>query len=214
MQTFVKHLGYTSHKGGKSSKGMSRIKAHLKYIENRKDEQGQKPHREVFDKDGETTRKDFYKTLKTQPEKGVIAHKLCISMDRKDYEQQKIDLKELARDTMAAWEAKTGRQLNWVACIHDKHSNPHVHIVVAGRDLSGKEVTIMKRDLDRLKNVSDRQREQQAERNMERGIDQGREFEPFKQLEYERTLEPEASKGNYLDRSLEPEKTIEMYHER
>lgn len=209
MQTFVKHLGYKSYKGGKASKGMKAIKAHLKYIENRQDEHGNRDPRELFDKESKTSRQDFYKILKEQPERGVIAHKLCISMDRKDYEAQKIDLKELTRDTMSAWEAKTGRQLNWIACIHDKESNPHVHIVVAGRDQGGKEIAIMKGDLERLKRFSDHQRELQAERNKEREVTQEKEFNPEKQIEHEKSLEKEPENGHYLDRSIEPEKTME-----
>lgn len=202
MQVFIKHLGYKSHRGGKASKGLSSIKAHLKYIENRKDEQEKHYPRPMFGKEGTADIKSFYEVLKKQPERGVIAHKLVISMDRKDFESQKIDLKELSKDTMAAWEAKTGRKLNWIACVHDKKSNPHVHIVLAGRDEEGKEIPIMKHDLKKMKELSDQQREVQAERNYERG-----EFNPENQIEYERTFDKRLEQQ--LDQNREQEKVQE-----
>lgn len=204
MQVFVKHLGYKSHKGGKVSKGLSTIKAHMKYIENRKDEQGNRYPRQMFGKEGPTDIKSFYEGLKQQPERGVIAHKLVISMDRKDVAGQKIDLQELTKDTMAAWEAKTGRKLNWIACIHDKQSNPHAHIVLAGRDEKGKEIPIMKHDLEKMKQLSDQQREAQAERNYERG-----ELNPENQIEYEKLFDKQLEKQQQLDQNREQEKAQE-----
>lgn len=199
MQTFVKHLGYKSYKGGKAAKGVKAIKAHVKYIENRMDELGQRVERELFGKDGEMSRQDFYKTINEQKQQGVIAHKLVISMDRKDYEAQKIDLKELAKETMAVWEQKTGRQLNWIASIHDKASNPHVHIVVAGRDRAGKEVVFMKNHLEQLKRVSDKERQRLADRNINRERINEREplkeLDPMKQLSKERELVRGLEKG-------------------
>lgn len=211
MQTFVKHLGYKSHKGGKSSKGIGTIKAHIKYIQSRPNEQGEKETRELFGKDGESSRQDFCKLLDEQPQKGVIAHKLCISMDRKDYEAQKIDLKELTRDTMSAWEAKLGRQLNWTACIHLKDSNPHVHIVVAGRDQGGKELYIKDNDLERLKKIADRERGLQAERNTAREADKEKGFDFEKQIAHEKSIEQEPRNGHRLDRDIEQQEKI---HER
>lgn len=209
MQVFVKHLGYKSHKGGKVSKGLSSIKAHMKYIKNRQDEQGNRYPRPMFSKEGQSDIKSFYEILKKQPERGVIAHKLVISMDRKDLESQKIDLQELAKDTMAAWEAKTGRKLNWIACVHDKKSNPHVHIVLAGRDENRKEVSIMKHDLEKMKKISDQQREAQAERNFERG-----EFDPIKQIEYEKIFDKQLEKQQlYHNRAPEMIQDREKFYD-
>lgn len=212
LKVFVKHLGYKSHKGGKASKGLKTIKAHIKYIESRKDERGERTSRELFGKDGPMTRQEFYRILKGQPEKGVIAHKLCFSMSREDYEAQKIDLKRLTKDTISEWEFKTGRQYNWIACIHDKASNPHVHIVLAGRDTDGKEIAIMKRDLERLKKLCDEQRELQAERNLKRAAEKEYDFDPFKQIEYEASLDKELEKSR--SRELEQEKAREKTTER
>lgn len=205
MQTFVKHTGYKSHKGGKSAKGMKCIKAHLKYIEHRKNELGEREQREMFGKEGEKTAKEFYNQLKEQPEKGVIAHKLVISMDRKDYEEQKIDLRQLTRDTMNAYEAKVGQSLNWIACVHDKESNPHVHIVVAGRNELGKEVVIRPHNLNQMKRIADKERGLQHERNHERELERGleKEFDFEKQIAHERQMDKEKDHHKPLNRDLE-----------
>lgn len=202
LQVYVKHLGYKSHKGGKAAGGLKAIKAHLKYIENRVDDMGHRVDREMFGQDGAADRKDFYELLQRQKEQGVIAHKLCISMDRKDYSEQKIDLKELARETVAAWAQKTGRQYNWIGCIHDKASNPHVHIVLAGRDRSGKEVILKPNHLEQLKRVSDNERERLYQRNMDREKlmenEPLKEFNPVKQIKKEQALA-----SNISDKAIE-----------
>lgn len=210
MQTFVKHTGYKSYKGGKQAKGLKSIKSHIKYMENRKNEQGERENRELFTKDGTTTRKEFYELLNKQEQRGVIAHKLVISMDRKDYEAQKIDIKELTRDTMSAYEAKTGRSLKWIATFHNKESNPHVHIVVAGRDEQGKEVTFMKPQLNNLKRIADKERQAQQERNAERGLEPARDFDPMQQLAHERDMEQTLSKDKELTRDITKSRDREM----
>jgi type IV secretory pathway VirD2 relaxase len=212
MQVFVKHLGYKSHKGGKASGGVKAIKGHIKYIENRADELGQRVDREMFNKNGETSRHEFYKIMSEQKQQGVIAHKLVISMDRKDFEAQKIDLKELAKETMASWEQKTGRQFNWIAAVHDKASNPHVHIVVSGRDQAGKEVTFMPNQLEQLKRVSDKERGRLATRNIERSQipELMRDFNPMKQISKEKSLTKGLEK--ILDKAVMKalDKTLDM----
>lgn len=217
MQTFVKHLGYTSHKGGKASKGTKAIKSHIKYIENRVDELGKNPCRELFGREGEMTRQDFYKTINEQPNKGVIAHKLVISMDRKDYDIQNMDLKQLARDTMSQWEAKTGRQFNWVACIHDKASNPHVHIVVAGRDTLGKEVIFKPNHLEQFKRVADKERERLFNINISRDrIEMAaplRGFEITQNILKQISKEKDLEKDFHMDMTKNIQKTFDQARE-
>jgi hypothetical protein len=172
LKTFVKHTGYKSHRG--NSKGLRAINAHGNYLANRP---GHDQNKEFFTKDGTREWGDFYQDLKGQPQKGVIAHKLVISMDRKDLEEQQIDLKELARDTMSHYEQKKGRELNWIATIHDKESNPHVHIVIAGRDGQGKEVYMKPNDLEQMKRISDQERAEQYTRFIFTHLEQARQHD-------------------------------------
>lgn len=202
MQTFVKHTGYK--RGGQAR---SAIKGHIKYIENRKNELGEPEHRPIFDRDREQVqRQEFMDKLNDQPEKGVQGHKVVISMKREDMESQGVDMKELTREVMASWEQKTGRQYEWVAVEHDKNSNPHVHVVIAGRDKAGKEVVIMPRQLEQLKRVADKERQRLAERNLERsrvrGLDRGKDLSLDQMLERGRQLEKGLDQTRTKDLSL------------
>lgn len=200
MQTFVKHLGYVSHKNGSVGKAA----AHCKYLEYRRDEDGKRVQREIFGREKELSRSEFVEKLKEQPERGVIAHKLAISLDGKNQDTREIDLKALARNTMTAFEAKTGRNLDWIGVCHDKESNPHVHLVIAGRDRNGKEVYIKPSDLDILKKIADQERTRALELTRERGLmhERGQELSFERQLERERQFQP-PEKTRELDRSRE-----------
>lgn len=166
MKTYVKGTGY---KNG-TPKGRASIKAHLKYIENRPNEKGEREKRKMFNENGKTSREEFQDKLDKQPNTGVNGHKVVISMDRKDQESGNIDMEELTKQSMAALEAKMGVKLEWIGTIHDKKSNPHAHVVIAGRDKDGKEVRLTKRELEWLKNRIDMEQKRQRERNMGRGI--------------------------------------------
>lgn len=178
MKTYVKALGYYKHT--KSGKNAAKVKAHLKYIEQRPNDLGEREKRELFNEKDAVSRKDFQKLLDDQEKTGVIAHKLCISMNRKDMESGNIDLKELTRQSMAAFEAKQGRKLNWIATIHDKDSNPHIHIVVAGRDTAGREVRLGNLQVKQLKNCVDIEQKRERERNLGRS---GHDTPPLPPLE-------------------------------
>lgn len=186
MQTYVKHLGYKS--GGR--KGSSSIKSHVKYMEQRKDEQGERERREIFNHENQIDRIDFYKSMDKLPIKGVLAHKLIISMDRTTRNTQDIDLKELTRRTIGQYEQEKNCKLNWVSCIHES-KNPHSHIVILGQDSNNKRVYIMPKDLRQLKKIADRERKLMEERNIERlKLDpKGLKLDLNKQLDHERKLE-------------------------
>lgn len=197
----VKSLGYKSHRGGKSAKGIKSIKSHIKYIENRQNEEGEREKRQLFGKDGAMDRKEFFNILNNQPDKGVIAHKLVLSMERGNFENRKIDYKDLAKDIMSSYEAKTNRQYNWVACIHDKSSNPHIHLVVSGRDTYGKEVVFMPTQLNQIKKIAEKECDRHTERNLAREPEHELDF--LKQIEHERTLEKDLfSKERKINISL------------
>jgi hypothetical protein len=208
MKAFVKHLGYKSHKGGQPNyKGVGQINRHIKYIEHRMDEHGIRMKRELFNKDITISREEFMDRIEKQVTRGVIAHKLVISMDRKDFEQQRIDLKELTRDTMIAYEAKLGRDLNWIACLHDdKESNPHAHIVIAGRDDAQREVAIKPHELNNLKRIADQQRQMQFEIKRNREIMKDKEIQ-FK-FDFDKQLERELEIERSFDRSMDLEPQI------
>lgn len=157
MSVLVKALGYYSHKGGKLARGLARAKAHLKYLEYGK-EHPNRPEGFDGDRDG-VTRQEFMAHLVAQPERGVIAHKLVFSLSQEERDRLGVDMKELVRETMAAYQARTDRHLRWIAFLHDDPGHPHVHVVVAGYGGDGRQVGLYPRDLARLREIADRERD-------------------------------------------------------
>lgn len=156
MAVMVKTLGYFSHKGGKTAGGLSKLKAHLKYLEHGKihenDPRG-------FDRDSDLVRRrDFLNVVEQQPERGVIAHKLVFSLSQDERDRLGVNLKDVVRDTMSAWESRLGRNLTWIGFEHIDKGHPHAHVVVAGY-ADGKQVGIFERDLRWLQETADRSKE-------------------------------------------------------
>jgi len=53
-----------------------------------------------------------------------------------------IDLQEFGRDLMRRMEYDVGTSLDYVACVHHDTDQPHVHIVVNGRDVRGGDLVV------------------------------------------------------------------------
>lgn len=157
MSVLVRTLGYYSHKGGRTAGGLARVKAHLKYLEHGK----MHPNPPVgFDGErDQVTRKEFMERLAAQPERGVIAHKLVFSLSQDERDRLGVDMRELVRETMAAYAAEQGRPLRWVGFLHHDPGHPHVHVVLAGYAGDGKQVGLYPKDLARLREAAHRERE-------------------------------------------------------
>jgi len=173
MQTYVKHLGYKNT----GKRGSSSVKAHTKYMEQRKNELGEREKRELYNHENEIDRIKFFKEIDNiNSTKGVLAHKLVISMDKDTRDAQNIDLKELTRRTINKYEQKNNCKLKWIACNHEG-KNPHSHIIILGQDSNKKKVYIMQKHLRELKRIADKERKLMYERNIERlKIEQTQEF--------------------------------------
>lgn len=176
---FIKHTGFTSHKRAGGLKATNR---HLGYIKRNVEKNG-KQATQLFNGNGPVDRKAFYEELKDQPNQGVIAHKLMITMSRGEADDKNLDIQNLTTETMAQWQLKQGRQFNWCASFHDHETHPHVHIVIAGRDSNGKEVAIYPKDLSALKELSEQVKEQAIERQQDVG--QAKEVDILKEMERE-----------------------------
>lgn len=194
MTVLVKALGYYSHKGGRAAGGLAKAKSHLKYLEHGKTHENEP---RGFDADRDrVSRKEFYEQLREQPERGVIAHKLVFSLSEQEQERLGIDLKELVRETMADYQAQTGRALGWIGFEHRDPGHPHVHVVVAGYDRAGKQVGLYPRDLQTLRRAADRQKDRLAAWTRATGLD--------RQARSEARLAPELSRaaGRQRDQGL------------
>lgn len=160
MPVLVKALGFYSYKGGKQAQGLSKLKAHLKYLEHGKEHPNQ-PRGFSQDQD-ESSRRDFLEKIGKQPERGVIAHKLVFSLSQNERDELGINMRELVRETMADWSRRLGRPLDWIAFEHLDDGHPHVHVVVAGY-AGEKQVGVYERDLIALRESSERAKTRQSE---------------------------------------------------
>lgn len=161
MSVLVKALGYYSYRGGKVAAGMAKLRAHLKYLEHGKIHRNEPVG---FDQERDSVdRREFMDLVRGQPERGVIAHKLVISLSEDERNRLGVSMCDLVRETMAAYESRQGRTLCWIAFEHDDPGHSHVHVVIAGYDQAGKSVAIFPKDLDALRRIGDRERDRLAE---------------------------------------------------
>jgi len=56
--------------------------------------------------------------------------------------ERPVDLKTFTRDVMAAVERDHGVRLDWLAVIHTNTNQPHVHVVVRHKDLTGRQLQL------------------------------------------------------------------------
>src|SRR5947199_7612216 len=112
-------------KRGKGERG--RAKATIRYIQHRRDRDGQKVTRTLFGYDGTLTREQAYKMI-DDAQKGTIFYRFVLSPDPAREDRYKdLDLSEITIHTMLALEERLGKQVQFVATLHDDHS-PHRHV--------------------------------------------------------------------------------------
>lgn len=193
MVAHVKSLGFASHnKGGKP---ITHIKEHIKYMEADREHHRNEP--DLFNQDQDKIdRRDFFQKLNEQPKRGVVGHKLVISLSEEERQNYKTDLKELVRDTMNRFEGKHNIKLDWIASVHDDEGHPHAHVVIRGYNEEGKQVGMYPKHIKDFQKFADQEKERQFERNQE----PERNF--MKEMEQEREI------GKIPEKALE--KTFEM----
>ncbi|MDM8359276.1 MULTISPECIES: relaxase/mobilization nuclease and DUF3363 domain-containing protein [Burkholderiales] len=108
--------------------------------------------------------------------------------------EQLEDLRTYTRHLMARMEADLGTQLDWVAVDHWNTDNPHTHVVLRGKDDTGKDLIISQEYITRG----------MRERAMELATEW---LGPRTELEIQRTLarEVEQERWTSLDRTLQRE---------
>jgi DNA-directed RNA polymerase subunit RPC12/RpoP len=112
-------------KRGKGEKG--RAKATIRYIQHRRDRDSARVSRTLFGYDGALSREQAYKMI-DDAQKGTIFYRFVLSPDPSREDRYKdLDLSEITIHTMLALEERLGKQIQFVATLHDDHS-PHRHI--------------------------------------------------------------------------------------
>lgn len=113
-------------KRGKGEKG--RAKATIRYIQHRRDREGERVSRTLFGYDGELSRQQAYRMIDEAPQKGTTFYRIVISPAPGAEDRYKdLDLTDVTLHTMLALEERIGREVQFVAAIHDDHS-PHRHV--------------------------------------------------------------------------------------
>jgi hypothetical protein len=104
-----------------------RAKATIRYIQHRRDRDGERVNRTLFGYDGALSREQAYKMI-DEAQKGTIFYRFVLSPDPKREDRYKdLDLSEITIHTMLALEERLGKQIQFVATLHDDHS-PHRHV--------------------------------------------------------------------------------------
>jgi hypothetical protein len=112
-------------KRGKGEKG--RAKATIRYITHRRDRDGHTVTRALFGYDGALTKEQAYRMI-DDAQKGTIFYRIVVSPAPKHEDRYKdLDLSEITIHTMLALEERLGKQVQFVAAMHDDHS-PHRHV--------------------------------------------------------------------------------------
>ena len=112
-------------KRGNGEKG--RAKATIRYITHRRDRDSHTVTRALFGYDGALTKEQAYRMI-DDAQKGTIFYRIVVSPAPKQEDRYKdLDLSEITIHTMLALEERLGKQIQFVAAMHDDHS-PHRHV--------------------------------------------------------------------------------------
>jgi len=131
---------------------------------------------------------------------GEDRHQFRLIVSPEDAEQLD-DLRTYTRHLMGRMEADLGSRLDWVAVNHWNTDNPHTHIVLRGKDATGKDLIISQAYITRG------MRERAAELSTEW-------LGPRTELEIQRTLlrEVDQERWTSLDRALQREARDRLNH--
>jgi hypothetical protein len=108
----------------------------IKYIQHRPGKDKQRTSRILFGRDGIVGRHHAYRMIDTAA-KGSVFYRIIISPDSQTEDTKRdLHLREVTEKTMLSFEERIKQQVQWVAAVHDDHTEiRHVHIVavVPGR---------------------------------------------------------------------------------
>ena len=166
---------------------VGRALAHLKYIQHRPGEDRDDGGRDMFDdREDELKSRAMRKAIRESQDSKVVVHKLTLAP-----EIDPEDKKAFTREVMKKLGRDKGLDFRWVGVEHRNTAHHHIHVVVMGKDKTGKDVRFDKKDYDRIKEYGDRYLER---------------MHPF-ELEKSRTDREEKERERIAERSREREVT-------
>jgi hypothetical protein len=131
---------------------VGRALAHLKYIQHRPGEDREDGGRDMFDeREDYLNARAWRKAIRESRDSKVVVHKLTLAP-----EIDPEDKKAFTREVMKKLGRDKGLDLRWVGVEHRNTAHHHIHVVVMGKDKTGKDVRFDKKDYDRIKEYGDR----------------------------------------------------------
>jgi hypothetical protein len=161
----VKH-NYIPGRGPKSGGkvvSIGKALAHLNYIQHRPGPDREKGGRELFNERDGLDARDMRKAIKRLGGNRVVIHRLTLAP-----EINVTDKKAFTRQVMADLSRDKGLDLEWFGIEHSNTDHHHIHVVVLGKDRNGTDVRIDMKDIDKIKEYSDRYLERWHPRELER----------------------------------------------
>jgi hypothetical protein len=165
----------------KGSTERDRAKATIRYIQHRPGKDHEKKSRTLFGLDGAMGRWDAYRMVDDAPQ-GRYFYRFVINPDPVHEDKERdLPLREIIDYTMLKLEEKTKTPVQWVAAVHDDHTDKrHIHAlaIVKGR--------LKREDLELLIDAATEEAQLQRDaRNLMREVDElQREREEALSLSY------------------------------
>lgn len=159
-KSVVKHRYF---KGERAQRGAGEYTRYVEYREGKDREQG---GREFFTGDRENIKGAEVRELwREQSGRGPVMHELILSPGLNCVENQ-----EYTRELMEKLERTKGQELQWYAVEHKNTDHHHIHVLIAGTDVEGRQVRIDRNDHKHIKEWGDRyiEREHQLDRYLDR----------------------------------------------
>ncbi len=152
-------------KRGEGDKG--RAKATIRYITHRRDKDGHTVTRTLFGYDGALTKQQAYRMIDDAPQKGTIFYRIVLSpAPAREDRYKDLDLTDVTIHTMLALEERLGKQIQFVASLHDDHA-PHRHVhtlVLVQRKLTREDFQALRNEATKRALIQRRQRDLIRER--------------------------------------------------
>ncbi len=120
------------------TKSRGKIKASIRYIENRPGKDGQKLTRTLFGLDGHLERGEAYQII-DKAKRGTKFYRFVISPDPRTEDKGKdLNLREITEKTILSLGERMHQKIHFVGAIHSDHApNRHVHVIaLVSRKLS------------------------------------------------------------------------------
>ena len=148
-------------------------KANIRYIQNRAGRDGAKITRTLYGVDGKMERTEAYQMIDEAPKESYF-YRLIINPDpKKEDTHRDIYVSKVTEKTMRGLEGRLGKQFQWVASLHDDHTElRHVHILaVLPRKLGINDLTAVRNMATEAALDQRRERDNILEKTQERGKD-------------------------------------------